>query len=105
MVGPEARRSGGACSERQPAVEAAPEELFGHRQLAARLLKSGQARAAVKACRQGLRIDPADAELHLLLGNALMKRAGASTSETDLVESRFSPPQSDQIQEIIYHFQ
>src|SRR5207302_2915053 len=41
----------------------------------------------------------------LLLGNALMKRAGASTSETDLVESRFSPPQSDQIQEIIYHFQ
>jgi len=66
-----------AAEHTRLAVNAAPDDLQTRQQLASRLMKLERAGEAVAACRDGLGIAPADSELHLLLGMALLQQAGA----------------------------
>src|SRR5205823_14959476 len=61
-----------AVEHTRRAVEAAPEDVQSSRQLASLLMKLEQASQAIAACREGLRVAPADPELHFLLGMGLL---------------------------------
>ena len=98
-----------AIEHTRRAVEAAPEDVVGHRLLVSRLMKAGQREQVIEACREGLRIAPADSELHSLLALGLMQPVRVSNSYSSPAEPSAPPgwslvlAPSDPIEESIAH--
>jgi len=72
----------GAIEHTRRAVALAPERSRGHALLASRWARLGRQSEAIAACRAGLRLKPAEPELHLLLAGALAADRGANSVES-----------------------
>ncbi len=84
-----------AVEHTRRAIAAAPEELH-HRRLASQLIKLGKSDQAVAGCREGLELAPADSELHMLLGIALLRQADFSREPAPKTEPTNASPESEE---------
>src|SRR2546430_7652518 len=61
--------------------------LFPYTTLFRSLMKLGHREEVIAACREGLRIAPANSQLHIHLAMALMQQGPAPVSHTDLMRA------------------